>query len=60
MCDLVLLSFFVEMLGILKHDDWNLEEDRKALQFLKVFGIFILFHLFIFFFGNVLLVLGLL
>lgn len=37
MCDFVLLPF------LLKHDDWNLEEDRKALQHLKVWGIFILF-----------------
>jgi len=28
--------FLNENLGFLKHNDWNLQEDTKALQFLQV------------------------
>ena len=37
-CEITVFFFFLgnENLGFLKHNDWNLREDTKALQFLQV------------------------
>jgi hypothetical protein len=39
-CEMTIFFFFFfcnDNVWFLKHDDWNLQEDTKALQFLQVF-----------------------